>query len=208
MTGNDRHKELEELLGSDFAQLLEGALAAGLFKLDPNCPTNKAKVLMTSNMRNRFLRRAGRVEYRCKRGCFLGAVFIFEGQEYIYWRQWTAVDEVCVPLDEMGNYRVPPDPRAHDRIEEAVSWEAGLGLLSDAVLLRPSTISEMGALDALGDGNTDWCTEWPVSSVYTSDDNTLNANCGHSELVITPEQIERDIERLRRSKKKVVFVGN
>lgn len=208
MTGNDRHKEPEEILGSDFAQLLEGALAAGLFKIDRNSPQARAEALLCSSMRNRFLRRAGRVEYRCKRGCFLGAVFSFEGQEYIYWRQWTAVKEVSVPLDEMGNYHVPPDPRAHDRIEEAVRWEEGLGLLSDAVLLYPSTISEMGALDAVGYGNTDCCTEWPVSSVYTSDDNTLNANCGHSELVITPEQIKRDIERLRRSKKRVVFVGN
>lgn len=139
--------------------------------------SRKLYEVFRSEARNKFLRRAALVEYRCVRGCFLGAVLPHDGERWIATRK---------------NYGFHPFP---------------IGDTGDAELRYPATPGEAWQNPEIewGYARNDYAiTTWeqfvkvPKPSVYSS------SHCAHTSCQFVPEEIEADIRRLRRKDKRVV----
>lgn len=164
------------------------------------------KKLLDGPARNKIVRRYGLVEYRCKRGCFLGAVVRHAGHDYLYAYSNTRVEEVRVRLGEHGEpLGIPPGTVAYGYVVEAVKMMAQDGLpVGDEIPIAVDTINDMTGLDPVGIlGNDTTCHEWPYQFPYPG---TINCNCRHSEMVKTLDEIQADINRLARAKKKLIYV--
>lgn len=176
-------------------------------KLDDSMKrAEEMKKLLDGPARNKIVRRYGAVEYRCERGCFLGAVVRHAGHEYLYTYSNTRVEEVSVRLGEHGEpLGISPGTVAYERVVHAVKMMKQSGWpVEHEILVAVDTINDMTGLDSGGDLSRDTtCLEWPYQFPYPG---TINCNCRHSEMAKTLDEIQADIQRLARAKKKLIYV--
>lgn len=165
------------------------------------------KKLLDGPARNKIVRRYGAVEYRCERGCFLGAVVRHEGHEYLYTYSNTLVDKVRVTLGEHGQpIDIPQGTVAYDHLAQVIheltqdgsiaanaghTVEISVSTIADLLNLNPGAIYSRQRI----------CRELPSRGV-------INCNCRHSEMAKTPKEIREDMRQLARSKKKLVYIDS
>lgn len=149
--------------------------------------------------RNKNLRRYGSVEYRCHRGCLLGALVKFKGEYFMFTEQAVAIDEYAIDWSSIdrslegkeGAY-VPPEfaEELHESMGEYGTTEGfPLNTLRDFLAFAPSSLS-----------NSWWdCQVFRETSSY-------NMNCRHSELNLAGYTVLEDAEKMARKSKRVIRV--
>lgn len=130
-----------------------------------------------SGARNRFLRSTALVEYRCARGCFLGAVLPHDGERWIATRRNYGYLPYVVQEPEDVSLFYPATPGEATRIPEGERRYAPNSVLVET---WERFIKE------------------PRPNMHSS------PHCAHTSCQFVPEEIEADIRRLRRKDKRVV----
>lgn len=167
--------------------------------LDNSDKCKPVKAIFGGADRNKNLRRYGSVEYRCHRGCLLGALVKFKGEYFMFTEQAVAVNEYAIDwnsidrtLEGRGGAYVPPE--FEDLLVESMQ-EFGttegfpVYTLSDFLAFAPSIVS-----------NSCWdCRVFRETSFY-------NMNCRHSELNLGGYTVLEDAQKMARKSKRVIRV--
>lgn len=139
----------------------------------------KAFDSLVARERNRFVRQHGLVEYRCERGCFLGAVVNVRGEWWVIQR---------------GNRKFHT---FFDGGEPPKSIEDFKRLESD---------EERGSGDEPGRRNVCIYMPWAWVTHYGNGLYSPLMHCKHSSEEMTAERVKADIESLKRESKKVIRI--
>lgn len=129
--------------------------------------------------RNRFVRQHGLVEYRCERDCFLGAVVNLRGEWWVIQR---------------GNRKFHP------------FFDGGEPPKSIEDFRRLESEEERGSGDEPGRSNVCTYMPWALVTHYGNGLYSPLMHCEHSSEEMTAEQVEADIEALRKEKKKTIRI--
>lgn len=132
-----------------------------------------------SGARNKFLRHAALVEYRCVRGCFLGAVVPHDGGRWIATRRNYGYLPYAVEEPEDVSLFYPATPGEATRMPEGERRYVPNSLLVET---WERFVSE------------------PRPNMHSS------PHCAHTSCQFVPDEVEADIRRLRRGNKRVVFL--
>lgn len=135
--------------------------------------------VLYSRERNRFLRRTALVEYRCERGCLLGAVLPHDGERWIATRRNYGFLPYVVQEPEDVSLFYPATPKEVTRIPEGKRRYVPNSLIVET-----------------------WerFVKEPRPNMHSS------PHCAHTSRQFVPDEIEADIRRLRRGNKRVVFL--
>lgn len=216
-------KELNERFKAEFGVTLDWVFKGfpltdtGVFEsmitdmLDERDHCRSAQVLFSGADRNKNLRRYALVEYRCHRGCLLGAFVKFRGEEFMFTEQAISIDEHDIDWDaidnelelqieaalEHGEFGYPRwhVPRQFEGELHALKDSEGTASnfscqsLSDFLAFSPSTV-----------------TGSPWRAHPFKDTSLYEMNCRHSELNTAGWKVREDARKMARQAKKVVRV--
>ncbi|MBH5297515.1 hypothetical protein [Corynebacterium ulcerans] len=175
--------------------------------------------LLQGDSRNQVLKRAGRLVYRCSRGCLLGGVVHHgeSGVNYVFEWQRTGVPDLEISphtVAELLNNEptTVPVPEwvaeyVRDLGQQMGRWDLLSRLGWDDLALPVERLRDVFAfgIDRQGDGS--WVSVNEVDSYDPDMPNGLFMNCRHIAFCTSIVDLLSDLERVRRRGDKVVRIG-